>query len=548
VGLYGRVSSQRQALVIDGGLDTQFSLMERQVSLWDDSKPDGWKIVDRYREEGKSGKNLERPEFKRLMADIQAGRIDTVVVQKIDRITRSLRDFYDLWEAFEQHEVSFVSIHESFDTTSAVGRAMLKLILVFAELEREQTGERTKATLTYRASTGLWGSGRPPRGYKRHATEKGVLVVDPEEAEVVKQMFQRALEIGSAQGLVRELNERGIRQPRFTNSQGKKKGGGRYTGNVVCHLLANPVYLGKIRFDGEIYEGRHDAIVDQKTFDGVKAMLEANRIKRGPQRSQKKHVFLLEGLLRCGDCGSSMTPIWSTGANSVCYFYYACTLRQRTSGTACASALVPAREVEDFVLNELRGFAVSEDEVDYVVDRANGDRGSELVSVREELTALKRRRAAEQQRVDELLRAIESGAGFSSAIQGRLIELEAVLAEFDAQALELEEKIVGLEKVTVEANDLAEVYGDFPAIWNRLIADGDRYDLQAQIRRMISVAEWTWDTKDKRVAKLDLGLFHAPKWESRQGLESRTAKHPLPNGSGCSLQLLGRDSNTRPSG
>ena len=179
VALYGRVSSVRQAMVQDGGLDTQFDLMERQVELWNSAKPEDWRVVDRYREEGKSGKNLDRPEFKRLMADMEAGRVDTVVVQKIDRITRSLRDFYVLWETFQQHGVSFVSLHENFDTTSAVGRAMLKLILVFAELEREQTGERTKATLEYRAAQGLWGSGRPPRGYRRHEEESGVLVVDP---------------------------------------------------------------------------------------------------------------------------------------------------------------------------------------------------------------------------------------------------------------------------------------------------------------------------------------------------------------------------------
>jgi site-specific DNA recombinase len=548
VALYGRVSSLRQARVVDGGLSTQFDLMERQVALWDETKPDAWKVVDRYPEKGKSGKNLERPEFKRMMADIESGRIDTVVVQKIDRITRSLRDFYVLWELFEQHGVSFVSIHESFDTTTAVGRAMLKLILVFAELEREQTAERTKATLAYRATQGLWGSGRSPRGYKRHDTEKGVLVVEPDEAKVVQEIFERVLEIGSAQGLVRELNQRGIRQPRFTNGQGKKKGGGRYTGNVVCHLLANPVYLGKIRFDGEIYKGRHEAIVSQETFDRVQALLKANRVKRGPQRSQKEHVFLLEKLLRCGDCGSTMTPIWSTGANSARYHYYACTLRQRTSGTACSAGLVPADEVEQFVLSELRSFALSDEEVDYVVDRANGDRGAELGRVRDELIELRRHRAAEQQKVDELIRAVEGGGGFSAAIQKRLTALESVVAEFDAQLVELKARAAELEQVTVDRGDLSEVYKDFPAIWDRLIADGDRYDLRGQIRRMISVAEWSWDSMDKRVAQLDLGLFHAPKWEEQVGLESRTAKHPLPVSSGCSLKLLGQDSNLRPSG
>ena len=134
----------------DGGLDTQFGLMEKQVEFENAKESDGtWEIVDRYREEGRSGKDLDRPEFKRMMNDIREGKVNTVIVYKIDRITRSLRDFYDLWETFEEYEVQFVSLHEKFDTTTAVGRAMLKLILVFAELEREQTAERTSATMRH---------------------------------------------------------------------------------------------------------------------------------------------------------------------------------------------------------------------------------------------------------------------------------------------------------------------------------------------------------------------------------------------------------------
>ena len=163
--LYGRVSTVRQALVQDGGLDTQFELMERYVQ-YESAKGEGtWHIHDRFREEAYSGKDLERPEFKRMMNDVEAGLIDTVIVHKIDRITRSLPDFYTLWSTFERHNVQFVSLHEKFDTTTAIGRAMLKLILVFAELEREQTGERTAATMENRARLGLWNGGVRPLGF-----------------------------------------------------------------------------------------------------------------------------------------------------------------------------------------------------------------------------------------------------------------------------------------------------------------------------------------------------------------------------------------------
>lgn len=181
-GLYGRVSTQRQAMVEDGGLDTQFSCMEKSIEFENEKAKaidETWEIVDRYREEGRSGKDLERPEFKRMMADVQSGRINTVIVYKIDRITRSLRDFYTLWETFEKLGVQFVSLYEKFDTTTAVGRAMLKLILVFAELEREQTAERTAATMQYRAEQGLWNGG-VRLGYDLDPDNKGVLKVNPQ--------------------------------------------------------------------------------------------------------------------------------------------------------------------------------------------------------------------------------------------------------------------------------------------------------------------------------------------------------------------------------
>ena len=536
VALYGRVSSVRQAMVQDGGLDTQFDLMERQVELWNSAKPEDWRVVDRYREEGKSGKNLDRPEFKRLMADMEAGRVDTVVVQKIDRITRSLRDFYVLWETFQQHGVSFVSLHENFDTTSAVGRAMLKLILVFAELEREQTGERTKATLEYRATQGLWGSGRPPRGYRRHEEESGVLVVDPAEAEVVRDMFQRVLELGSAQALVRELNERGIRQPEFTNRQGEPRGGGRYVANVICRLLTNPVYLGKIRFNDQLFEGRHPALISEQQFDAVGALLERNRVRCRSPRSQKEHVFLLEGKLRCGECGSTMTPIWSTGSNKLRYHYYACTLRQRTSATACGAKHVPAEEVERLVLESLRTLALSEDEVDRVVERANGGRSAEQERTQQELKELRRKRVGVQQKVDHVLQAIEQGAAFSNSLQTRLGDLEAELAGFEGREAELEARLQELGEVTVRREEVAGTYRDFPDMWDRLTAEGDRHDLRGLLQRLFTTASWTWE--EPTAATLDVGLVWAP------GTEERPPRFR----SGRSLELPGLDSNQRPSG
>ena len=159
--LYGRVSTDRQARIQDGGLDTQFDLMRKYIE-YENAKPDAdWQIAEEYREEGQSGKNLDRPEFKRMMADIDAGKINTIIVHKLDRISRSVTDFLNLLRQFQDLNVEFVSLNERFDTSTAQGRMALTILLAVAQMERELTSERTKATMQYRASQGLLHGGRP---------------------------------------------------------------------------------------------------------------------------------------------------------------------------------------------------------------------------------------------------------------------------------------------------------------------------------------------------------------------------------------------------
>lgn len=207
-GLYVRVSTLQQASVEDGSLDAQTSHLHRYVDFENRSGKTPWRVEDVYREEGRSGKDLKRPEFERMMHDVYAGRINTVVIWKIDRLTRSLADFCKVWDIFEERGVELVSLNEKFDTATAIGRAMLKIILVFAELEREQTSERTAMAMDYRATQGLWNGGRVI-GYEPDSESKGGLRVVPECAEVVRLAFEICRERRSAGATTRELNTRG---------------------------------------------------------------------------------------------------------------------------------------------------------------------------------------------------------------------------------------------------------------------------------------------------------------------------------------------------
>lgn len=414
-GLYGRVSTARQADVVDGGLDTQFNLMERRIQLENDNTDDAnWSVVDLYREEGFSGKNLERPEFKRLMADIESGRINTVVVHKIDRITRSLRDFYDLWETFEKHGVQFMSLHEKFDTTNAVGRAMLKLILVFAELEREQTSERTAATLDYRARQGLRNGGRV-YGYDLDPDNKGVLKVVPEQAEhVLHDFFEKCVDLGSAGAVHRHLNDKGILTPVYESRRGKSQGGTPFTKPRVIKVLTNPFYIGKIQHKDEIYDGQHEAIVPQDLFDQVQTILDKNRMDHTGPREQRSHVFLLQGLIRCGKCGSIMTPRSSHGRGGKRYFYYECSKANHSANITCDTKYLPAERVEEFLTNQLRQAVLSEEEIRRVVDSANGRRGEVMKKFEEEEARLLASRSEIRKKIETIVDAVEGGQPLKS--------------------------------------------------------------------------------------------------------------------------------------
>jgi site-specific DNA recombinase len=247
-GLYVRVSTERQSEIKDGSLDTQADRLKqyagfREKSPSESNKPPKWKIVHVYREEGKSGKDTERPELQRLLSDIANGKINTVLCTKIDRITRSLIDFYKLNDTFKKHHIDFISLEEGFDTSTPMGQAMLKMTLVWAELEREQTSKRTKDKMLWRAQQGLWNGGHV-LGYD--LVDKK-LVINQREAKLVNLVFKKYLELGSVLKVVEFLNDHGYRTKEYISRRKEhKKGGSLFYNQYVSHILTNKLYLGKI--------------------------------------------------------------------------------------------------------------------------------------------------------------------------------------------------------------------------------------------------------------------------------------------------------------
>ena len=336
--VYCRVSS-------DERLDQSFNSLDAQkeagLAYISSQRAEGWIAVsDDYIDPGFSGGNMERPGLKRLMADIETGKIDIVVVYKIDRLTRSLGDFSRLIEVFERQRVSFVSVTQQFNTTTSMGRLMLNVLLSFAQFEREVTGERIRDKIAASKAKGMWMGGHPPLGYR--IEDRRLIVVDV-EADLVRRIFTDFVKCRSTTDLVRQLAADGK-----TNKQGKP-----FSKQMLYKLMHNRVYLGEIPHKGKSYPGAHEAIIDQGLWDAAHAILgENNRQRTAATWQRRQPEALLLGLFYTAD-GEKYQPAFTKKANGKRYRYYVPNRKVRFGADASPAGRVPAEPVEQMVLAQI---------------------------------------------------------------------------------------------------------------------------------------------------------------------------------------------------
>ena len=270
----------------------------------------GWRCLpDRYDDGGFTGGNMDRPALARLLTEIQAGKIDCVVVYKVDRLSRSLLDFARLMETFDKHHISFVSVTQQFNTATSMGRLVLNILLSFAQFEREIISERTRDKIAATRRKGKWSGGVPILGYDvdPHASK---LKINPKETARVRAIFELYLQHRALKPTVEELIRRRWRSKRRQNREGERTGGRPFTRSTLYRLLTNVMYTGQIRFRGETYAGEQPALVEQDTWQRVQDLLHRNHSPiRG--RIENRSGALLQGLLYCRPCGCAMTPISS---------------------------------------------------------------------------------------------------------------------------------------------------------------------------------------------------------------------------------------------
>ncbi|QDU28889.1 DNA-invertase hin [Anatilimnocola aggregata] len=437
------------------GLDQDFNSLDAQRDSGEafikSQQHEGWMLVpDRYNDGGFTGGNMDRPALKRLMADIEAGKIDCVIVYKVDRLSRSLLDFARMMEVFDKKKVAFVSVTQQFNTASSMGRLVLNVLLSFAQFEREMISERTRDKIAAARRKGKWVGGMPLLGFN---VEHSRLVVNEPEAEQVREIFGLYAENQAMTKTARQLNERGWRTKKWKTKTGRIIGGHLFTKGRLWQMLTNPAYIGKVKYKDEVHPGEHKAIVDEGLFLRVQAALTRNK-DNGGAGNRNRHGALLRGLLRCGCCDAPMHHVF-TQKGTKRYRYYVCAKAQRDGWDTCAAPSLPAGEIEGFVVEQLKALADSPELLDATLKAAKLAQATEEKRLQDEVRSLNRKHVSAEQVMrraegDSLTVANEKVAEIRCSIERTESELSVVSAR------------------KVNASQIRDALADFTRLWGTL--------------------------------------------------------------------------------
>ena len=455
----------------DEGLDQDFNSLDAQRESAEayilSHKHEGWVCLpERYDDGGFTGGNMERPALKRLLADIEAGEIDCVVVYKVDRLSRSLLDFARIMETFEKHGVSFVSVTQQFNTTNSMGRLTMNILLSFAQFEREIIAERTRDKMSAARRKGKWMGGGLVLGYDV-APRGGRLIVNEEEAAQVRAIYELYLEHRSLIPVVRELDRRGWRNKGWITKKGNERGGAPFTKNTLFRLLTNVIYIGKVSYKGTIYPGEHDAIVDAKVWKRVQELLRRNG-RNGGKEVRNKYEALLKGLLYCVPCNTAMVHTYTAKKNGRRYRYYVCLNAQQRGWDACPTKSVNAHDLETFVVDHIRGLGTDGEIVAETIRQVREKSEKRMIELERERRTLERKLRRLHTKLRELaLRPAAPGSDVSPTAD-RLADLQDQIRSIEQRMTSIREEVLSLERETVDESDLVKALSIFDPVWESL--------------------------------------------------------------------------------
>ena len=451
----------------EDGLEQEFNSLDAQREAGEayiaSQKHEGWVCLPTlYDDGGFSGGNVERPGLQRMLTDIKDGKIDCVVVYKVDRLSRSLMDFARVMETFEKHKVSFVSVTQQFNTTHSMGRLTLNILLSFAQFEREIIGERIRDKLAAQRRKGKWAGGIPVLGYDvDRSGPSPKLIVNAREAMQVRKIFEWYLEHCSLLAVVRRLDEKNVPNKAWTTQRNLVRGGRPFDKNALYCLLTNPIYIGQVVHNGERFQGEHEAIVEADVFNRVNATLKHNG-RTGGKEVRNKYGALLRGLLHCQCCQRAMTHTF-TQRKERFYRYYTCTRAISAGHDQCPQPTLPAAEIESAVIEQIRSIAHDRGLQAEVLQQAEAG----ILEEKEVLTTERDRLMKDRVSHESELRRLSIGSSHP-ATTALIADLHDRIARRNSRLSELSQLLAKLESERIAETDVTQAFGDFDKLWQTL--------------------------------------------------------------------------------
>jgi site-specific DNA recombinase len=451
------------------GLEQEFNSLDAQRESGEayikSQTHEGWECIStHYDDGGFTGGNMDRPALRRLLGDIEAGKVNCVVVYKVDRLSRSLLDFAKMMETFEQHQISFVSVTQMFNTASSMGRLVLNVLLSFAQFEREIISERTRDKIAATRRKGKWAGGHPLLGYDVDP-ERFKLIVNDDEAFRVRTIFELYLEYQGLLPVVQELDRRGWLNKRWTTRKGHERGGKRFTKTNLYKLLTNVAYVGKVRYKDEVHDGEHAGIVDLAVWQRVQAMLQRNR-RTGGALVRNKFGAMLKGMLRCVPCGCAMTPSHTTKGGNKRYRYYTCTGAQKRGWHTCPSKSIPAGEIERFVVDQIKCIGKDPGLVNETFAEARAQSSALVVDLETELRGLKRDLGQWNSEVRKLVK--QTALGTDTLAVSKLADLQERIRNAERRTTDINEQLIAVGQGMVDEHEITLAMSAFDPVWDSL--------------------------------------------------------------------------------
>jgi DNA invertase Pin-like site-specific DNA recombinase len=440
VAIYTRKSGDENLVGVVTSIDAQKAACRNYIQI---QKEKGWQeYQEAFDDPAFSGKDLERPAMRRLLRAVEERRVQAVIVYKLDRLTRNGRDFQDLLELFEKHNVGFVSATESLDTKSPQGRLMVSIMAQFAQYDRELDQERAKDFHLARARKGLWCGGLAPLGYD---SKDKKFTVNEEGAKLVRRVFDLYLKFRSPSRVAEELSRLDFRRQTYKTKKGKLFGGQPFDEDSVSRILQQKIYVGKIvnNRTGLEFSSQYPAIIELEVFDKVQTLMEEHARHERAEYCTNKHGFLLKGLPRCGKCGSALVGYVRPKKNKV-YRYYRCMANVDGTPVSCDFKSITADQLEVMVLRKLEETGLDRGLLERAVREAERHSGAKIA----ELEAERKDFDANLRRVRQELgtfRPFAETCGDIESIQKELVRMEAAEKELASCVAKLDTQVAGLK-------------------------------------------------------------------------------------------------------